>query len=281
MGKIFSYREVEGRLFPNFDDFHCLDRFLLKKLSECDKVIAGARLGSFLRGDHNVRSDYDCVILVKNSNDKEVLRIEWEINEFASCRAIPLEFIVVDLRLADSDMHTIENGFSRHIEWAVNNGGVIKDNPLKYLRVKEGYYEEELKNYLRYKWSKLRKRWSRKKELSESAYLKFLQKVLEIPVYTARKILRWSGVNLDFDDSKKQIIDLYQKEFSHWGGVDLFKEAIAIDRAYTEYIEKLPKSNKEWYRADYCEELVKIEKSIPLVLEFLLINMLNISKNKH
>ena len=279
LGRVYSYEEVINGRVPGMPSFERLERILRKKLTASLDVVGAILHGSVLRKDHDERSDMDCVVLVNDGKGKRFIELQQKLTLFAKSMHIDLEFVTVDIRLASTTMHTIENNYGIHLKWAAKNGGVIKRNLLDCLNINptKTEYVDELKNYIRYKGSRLRRQWSKLPAISESDYYEFLRKILEAPVYIARKIVRWRGIDI-FDDSKKRVIELYRENFQDWGAVDLFNQTVAADKAYTKSLLKQISNPDE---KEYSRIIERIEEVIPFVIEFIVLNSLAIEKHCH
>lgn len=266
MGKVFSFEQIETGQLPKLAYFDHIKNKIIRGLKLCEQVIGAIICGSVNRGDYNLRSDFDCLVLLEGERQDNAIFVLQQLSAQAKQRFVPVEFIPVDIRLAKTPMHAVEYTFSLHLEWSARQGGVIKENPLKYLLFNESVQEGELAQYLKNKHRMFLKNWAKLPSLSEEQHLHFLQKILEAPVYIGRKILRWSGVDISFDDSKKSIERLYMDAFAEEEISRLFKEVIAVDNSYTEELDaQILKPNRRRHEA----VIQKIEKMIPSVLEYI------------
>ena len=63
MGRVFSWQEINSGQIPDLSSFDSVGNLLREELTACPAVLGALICGSFLRGDHNLRSDIDCVVL--------------------------------------------------------------------------------------------------------------------------------------------------------------------------------------------------------------------------
>ncbi|MFH1427045.1 MAG: nucleotidyltransferase domain-containing protein [Patescibacteria group bacterium] len=269
MGKVFSWYEIIEHKVPELQNFPKVTDRANLLITGCQAIIGAIIYGSILRNDHSRRSDIDGIILFKGKMRLEAMKILQEIDYYTNKLHVPLEFIPIDDRLADTSMHSIELSFYNHLSWAAKNGGVVKFNPLPFISFNKANINEELKNYLRYKNSRLYKAWPSLCQMQQRHY-EFMQKILEAPIYIARKMLRWRNVDLN-DDSKKVIKNLYPRYFPHIDLITCFKQVNSIDDEYTEILSQQTKNPNE---KKYAKTLEKIKSVIPAVFDFILLNML-------
>lgn len=263
MGKVFSWKEIANGQIPRLDDFSIVQSLIVSELEKRNEIIGGVICGSVIRGDHNVRSDVDCLVVHSGQNILKIIGLLQELNRFANQLYVPVEFIPVDIRVAHTP--TVEMSFGMHLDWSVRNGGCIKTNPIPMLSF-ELDMGQELQNYVRLKLNKLTKRWIKYPEASFEQRFHFLQKILEAPIYIARKIIRWKGVDISFDDSKRRIVELYSEHFNDSQSSEFFREAVATDAGYTAKLLQQLKCSDE---GAYLKVLEEIELIVPDVLEFI------------
>lgn len=276
MGKVFSWEEIVTGKIPKLENFSVVQEQIFLELEKCNEVIGGVVCGSVLRGDHNVRSDLDCLLVHDGKNVFRVIELLQDLDSFAKELFIPVEFILVDKRVAHTP--TIERSFGMHLDWSARNGGCIKKNPVSMISFHLNL-KQELQNYVRLKFSKLTKQWIKYPKSSSEQRFHLLQKILEAPVYIARKIIRWQGVDISFDDSKKIIVELYLKHFNNSKSSEFFKEVVDSDLLYSRKLLQQLECPKE---ESYHKTLREIEVIVPNVLEFirLVMLMVNDTNNK-
>jgi predicted nucleotidyltransferase len=272
MGKVFSWEEIVAGEVPKLEDFGIVQRQIVSELEENNEIIGGVICGSVVRGDHNVRSDVDCLVVHSGQNVPRIIGLLQELNKYAKQLYVPVEFIPVDIRVAH--IPTVEISFGMHLDWSARNGGCIKTNPIPMLSF-DLDMGQELQNYVRLKLNKLTKRWIKYPEASPEHRFHFLQKILEAPVYIARKIIRWQGVDISFDDSKRRIVELYSEHFNGSESSEFFREAVITDVDYTAKLLQQLKCSDEM---EYSSVLKEIEAIVPNVLEF--IRLVTILANK-
>ncbi len=272
MGKVFSWEEIASGKIPKLEDFGIILGLIVSELERCNEIIGGVICGSVIRGDHNIRSDVDCLVVHSGQNILKIIGLLQELNRFAKRLYVPVEFIPVDIRVAHTP--TVEMSFGMHLDWSARNGGCIKTNPIPMLSF-DLDMGQELQNYVRLKLNKLTKRWIKYPEASSEQRFHFLQKILEAPIYIARKIVRWQGVDISFDDSKRRIAELYSEHFNGSESSGFFKEAVLADVSYT---TKLLQQLKCCDEVEYSNVVQEIEAIVPDVLEFIRLVTILINK---
>lgn len=264
MGKVFSWDELVKGQTPKLESFGLVRNKIALELEKCPAIVGAVTCGSVLRGDHSIRSDFDCLVVYDGKSLSQLVELLQGLNNFSKQLYVPVEFIPLDIRLARCP--PIEYSFGLHLEWAARNGGCIKKNPIPMLTLDESDLEHEIRYYVRLKLSKLTKRWIKYPDSTPDERFRFLQKVLEAPVYIARKIIRWRRIDISFDDSKRAIKRIFSEHFSESEFLRLFNEVVGGDTVYT---EKLLQQFGNPDEAQYAEALAKIERVVPNVLEFL------------
>lgn len=258
MGRIFSWEEIVSRSVPEIESFDEVQRTLEEKLS-IFPFIGGIICGSVLQGRHNVRSDLDCLLLYTSDQTELALSIKQKLISYARKLNVPLELISIDTRTANSLCHQFGPSFAQHVEWSAKHGGIIRGNILPRFAVtndlKQGFIE-----YLRRKIRVLEKYLDELLILDTKERCKFLQKVLEAPIYVVRDFLVWQGE--DLGGTSKAII---LEKVSNKSWQSFLRKISDLDHLYSDELhQQLKNPNHGCYSAVINE----IEEVAPEVLGF-------------
>ena len=155
---------------------------------------------------------------------------------------------------------------------AAASGGIIKRNPLELIDFSGMTPTEDIISYLRYNF----------RRIEENAIVlpiggddrlqcRLMRAMLEVPVHLARNMLVWMGLQGGVD-TKRVVIDLYSARV---GGrcAEVLTGLTAADDSYTQcLVEQVDMRVGLRGQARYEEELYKIKRLGPKVLEFLELN---------
>jgi hypothetical protein len=246
VGKVFSWDEIKRKEVPDRADFSAVVGEIRQGLEAVEGVFGGVLCGSVLLGFSNQRSDIDCVVVYDPNKRREVATALQGINRMARGLHVPIEFIPLDWKIARTPLHHIRLSFVSHLQFAVDKGGLIKENPLPLLNL-EGLTDlEDVRSYLRNKLRSLDKGVVALPKMEPAELHKFLQKVLEAPVHIARKILWWKKAATP-DESKRTVS-------THYSGIagaeelKLFTKITDADAKYTtELLVQLRYPDKDQY----------------------------------
>ena len=97
MGKVFSWEEIVKNEVPLLHSFSEVVS-LCKELSQCPGIIGGIICGSVLRGDYDLRSDLDCLILYRSEQAKKILLLLQEIVSLATKKIFLLSLFLLMTR---------------------------------------------------------------------------------------------------------------------------------------------------------------------------------------
>ena len=62
MGKVFSWTEIKNGEIPLIDNFKKVREFIVDKVQNYECVDSGIFCGSVLKGNNNIRSDFDFLL---------------------------------------------------------------------------------------------------------------------------------------------------------------------------------------------------------------------------
>ena len=270
MGRVFTFEEIRQGWMPATRDFKEMWEILEAELSASSAIIGSVICGSCVRGDYNVRSDIDCVVLYRQTDRSEAIDLFQGLEVEAAEIYVPLELIPLDDKLAETSDHHLSPIFLEHLRLSVRLGGVIKENPLELISPNPMSFREDTILYLIDKIRKLEKGSARLPVLSTEKLCLFLQKALELPVYVARKIVQCKGYDLTGDDSKGEVLRAYA-ETRFTPAIELLEELVSLDRRYSEALGQQIMEAPD--QASYGKILRKIEEAVPKVLQFARLNL--------
>jgi hypothetical protein len=273
MGRIFSWPEVEARQIPELASFEMVGNVFRSLLVTCPEVVAALFCGSFIRGDHNIRSDIDCVILYEAKGRAEAVALLRELLVFARGLFVPVEMIPLSVELAATPHHHLAPTFLEHLSLSAMNGGVIKANPVPLICPRQTTFVEDTRDYLIHKMRKLEKGMVTIPVVSTERLFLFLQKVLDLPIYVARKLLRCHGIPLE-TDSKQEVLRLYPT-LGITPAIAILEEVTRMDRVYSATLESQSRRPDEQRYREVIENLLTI---IPNVLDFAQYNLLALQR---
>lgn len=274
MGKVFSWEDVQQKHIPNLSSFDVIGDKLKEELSKHSFINGALMCGSFLKGDHNRRSDIDCVVLYDFNCRKEAVELFQKLNAFSESLYVPLELIPLDTELAGTPYHHLTSAFIDHLNLSSKNGGVIKQNPMDFVCPIPISFVEDTRSYLINKIRKLEKGSISLNSFSNERLYAFLDKALALPIYAARKMIRCHGRQFINGDSKKEVLRIYPS-ISVNKVQALLEDLVSADLYYSELLNKqllYPDTNA------YKKGIEEIKKIIPLVLDFARLNLFNLAE---
>lgn len=268
MGKVYSWEEINSNQVPYLSDYIKVGDMLKKKLSESPVIMGALLCGSFLRGDHNIRSDIDCVVIYNWEERQNAMELFQELNMFASGFKIPLELIPLDTELAQTSYHPIPSTFLEHLRISAEDSGTIKKSPIELIKPSPMTFVEDTNLYLINKIRKLEKGTITLLTDSAERLYFFLQKVLELPSYTARKVLRCHGETFSHGDSNFEVLRMYAEL-----GLDkenkILQEVTELNRQYSQVLGRRTNQSE----VEYTKIIDEIKNIIPVVLDFARLNL--------
>lgn len=234
MGKVFTWSEVSTHRFPDRDSFEAVREFVHNTIGTSPAVCGGVICGSALTGA-TIRSDVDCVVVYDPSREDAAYARFRTATKFAHALHVPLEIIPVSLGDAKSGQHSITRSFAAHLKLSVARGGTVKADPTGLIAEPSVDQKTEVELYLRHKAKAFGKWMAQLDCLPESEYYRLLQKVLEVAVHAARKVLHLK-VGEFGDDSKSEVARRFP-EVATGETLELFRTLVAADRAYTRNLQ--------------------------------------------
>ncbi|MDP2651275.1 MAG: nucleotidyltransferase domain-containing protein [bacterium] len=279
MSKVFAWHEIwpiTRRAIPSIEDFHQTARDIREKLAQDGSIIGGILYGSAIWSTYSRRSDIDCIVLYWSEKRDSAFKTFREVSVLASDYDVPIDLYFVDTEIASASMHRITLSLTKHLEYAVNHGGLVRENPLPYLSFKPTSDEEEVVSYLSHKLGRLEREFAKISTIRMKGpeFYRFLQKVLEAPIHIARKMLWLEGVEME-DDSKDSVLHYYPSIASE-RELNLLKLVVKADRNYTRVLQSVldEKLNHQQYSIT-LEELASVTALHSL--EFARLNVLRLA----
>jgi hypothetical protein len=272
MGRVFSWREISSGRVPELDNFNLIGQILREELANCPAIIGALICGSFLRGDHNKRSDIDCVALYYWERRREAVKFFQKLSLFSTDLCVPLEIIPVDSGLASTPNHHLASTFIDHLLISSKEpGSIIKMNPVPFLHFETCNFRLDTIEYLKHKARRFDKGEASLLTISSEQRLRLVQKALEFPVYAARKVLRCLGEDFTRGDSKREILRIYLSLSGLSEAKEILEESFVLDRWYSEQLEL---QIEEKNRRSYLSVIKKLQAFVPKALEFARMNLL-------
>ncbi len=271
MGKVFTWSEVAAKQVPTLESFTVVLESVKEEISANPAFPASLVCGSVIRGDHNIRSDIDCLVFYDANQQAQAFEAMQNLTALAHTHYVPLTFIPADTVVAKTDMHHCGPAFVRHLEVSARQGGRIKHDPLSMIADSTSF-EEENKWYLRLKMYNLQESLAEYPTFSEERKASCLKKMLEAPVHVARRVLQ--NKKQLMGDSKHEVIDQYARHMPEHLG-ELLHILVAVDRDYTQELEEQLRSP---HKKGYQRFIRDLERhTIYEVLNFVRGNLLEVA----
>lgn len=273
MGQIFSLDAIVNRRIPQKESFLHVARMMRATLVDEDAIVCALLFGSIVRGDYNIRSDADCLIVYKAEKEAAAMRTMQEITVSAKELYVPVQFTPCDTHIARTRLHHLGTSFVRHLQASLSRQGEIGaeiKGRIDGLLSKSISERDEIEGYIRMKMYKLQSSFAKITSMSDDEYVGYLQKLLEAPVHVARKMLIYEDV-LD-GDSKSEVAERY-RETMPAQLADQFDILLGFDRWYNGVLVDQIR-NPDYGR--YRDTLAKLGHQSTQVLGFLRSNMLHL-----
>ncbi len=254
MGKVFAWHEVEAGHIPHRTDFTQVVHRIRTDVEGADALVGGVLCGSVLWGGASERSDIDCVLFYNPRMRKEAFGAMRSMGAAAAVRHVPLELIPLAADMAPTYAHHLNLLFVKHLERSVKQGGLLKKNLLLLLSFSPHTSALlDTREYLRRKMRTMEKGLAALPVMETAARHKFFQKVLEVPVHIARKMLAVNGAEVE-SEAKRDIMRAYRAAASpcEWA---LASRLTATDSAYTRELLAQRKKPDERRYGDALEEV--------------------------
>lgn len=274
MGSVYTWDDVHRGRVPKYESFGLVVQNIQTRLKACNAVKSAVLCGSVLRGDHNRRSDIDCVVVYETSREAAAMETMRLIAGEAAKLFVPVNFVPVDSELAASSMHHLGRSFLYHIEISSINEGLIKGGLIECLAATITI-AEEARSYVRSKTYNLQEGSASFSGFSGERQASYLKKVLESPLHIARKMLH--RYDLMGADSKAEVRDRYGR----WANAEIqepFTRLLELDGWYSEELERqLECPDEKRYTKEAWGRIIDI--GIPNAIQFARLNALQLHES--
>lgn len=263
MGKVFTWDALAKGHVPTQEGFMAAHQLFRRAVEDENSIRTALAFGSVVRRDSNCRSDLDCLVLYEaHLEHQAMLAMQWidrmAFNEHHVC----VNYTPCDLQLATTRLHHLGPAFLRHLQAAIEQGGMVKGH--LDLVAKTVPEKAEIESYVRAKIFKLQQARSKWATKSAEERAVTCQKYLEAVMHIARKLLIYMGYMSG--DSKREVVEA----FTYWMPSSLtrkFKVALSVDARYTTEVElQLCKPNAQRYVHVQSRLIYQIET---IIMDFL------------
>lgn len=251
--RILTTREFEEGKIPRKEEFKpileefeqdCVIPFLGKE------VVGSFAYGSVNRGDYNVASDIDYLMIIDNETHKKRIR---EANQKAYAKScISIQTRVINVKNAQAGFHSIDPSFKQHLELSVKRYGHRGNNPLELLADNGIPFKEALRVSMSKYLSKMNNIYTNPPK-SEGEYIQFLRDIMEKPFHAMRVAIQFQLGSVApeqdhiFNDTKSELIRIYS--------------GLGFDRGLMDNIEKLRRTARDYVRLLEDRQKEKIPRS--------------------
>lgn len=252
-------------------------------------------LGALMYGSHDPKSDIDFLVVFEPGFEENAALLREQLDDFAQKSGVPLDGRWLSQLEAQSEECLLRAGLSYylHLRRAARHGGTIKDNPVGFMPLYTGNWEErlayELKLYLVdqlavvKKWRSeflhvigevLPERRTQNKlsdydfelarikchKMGREDFYQFVEKVLSVPGHVMRKEVELRDIGLE-DDSAKNVVIRYRRlvDTGTWDIVCRMQDAK----------QQLRNAEADRFKshAEYSDYLIRIERTGSELLE--------------
>lgn len=270
MGQVFTWGAVGNREVPRREHFAVVSGDVRKAFEGETSVAAALIFGSVLRGDGNLRSDLDVLVIYETKEEAAALKMMHTLDLTARTLYVPINFTPCDTVLARTRLHHLGVSFLRHLQSSIDAGGLVKGD-LTSLLAPTIPAMLEIESYIKMKMYNMQESLAQMATFSEERMAAFLKKALEAPMHVARKMLIYED-KLG-GDSKREVRERY-REVMPGRLSQLFDHLVSIDTRYTSELEaQLAGPDK----MAYVETLGRIQSELRNLLEFLRLNILRLN----
>lgn len=271
MGQVFTWKAIRSGEIPKRENFHTVATHLRDTLAAEPSVVSALLFGSVVRGDFNIRSDIDVVVMYETDREREAMATMHRVDKYARGLHVPINFTPCDTLLAQTRLHHLGSSFMRHLQVSVDAGGLIKGDLVGMLAPTVSP-EDEIESYIKMKMYNMQESMAQMTSFSEERLVSFYKKALEASMHVARKILIYEGTLVG--DSKKQVQGRY-RETMPLQLAQLFDGLVGHDRSYTDLLEaQLQNPCERVYHRGLGELMVG--KCLPQTLQFLRLNIVRL-----
>lgn len=269
MGQVFTWDSIRTGKIPRQESFHYVASDMREMLSDEPAVVSALLFGSVVRGDFNIRSDIDCVVIYETAQQEFAMETMHNIDRRASALHVPINFTPCDTVLAKTRLHHLGTSFITHLQASINAGGLIKGNLIDLLAPTIPA-TQEIESYIKMKMYSMQESLAQMMSFSEERRTAFLKKALEASTHVARKMLIYEGTLRG--DSKKEVQERYRATMPA-NLAEQFDRLLSLDYSYSIDLDtQLEEPNQDKYE----KVLSRLQKQLPKVLEFLRSNILRL-----
>lgn len=275
MGRVYTWAEVRDRHVPAPQDFAKAIGLMREEILDASIVTNAQFFGSVPRGDFNHRSDVDCICFCRPKNIADMVALTRSLTSKVREKwFIHVNMLIAEDTWVESRLHSFGPTFVTHLLSASEHpGAVIKGDVVG--KIAESMRPRfDVDGYLRNKHQSLLEFWVRYDSSICPDRMRMLQKALEAPTHTARKVLmrrvEASGHFMKSHTDNKKSVGEYYMRIMPEPHKELFRQLVRIDQAYSEEVER------QMVRLDshgYHTVIQDLPKVFPLVVEFLWLNM--------
>lgn len=270
MGQVFTWDAIQAGRIPEKESFNFVAAALRETLAMESSVVSALLFGSVVRGDFNIRSDIDCVVIYETEEQEWAMGAMHEVSRLALGLHVPINFTPCDTVLAQTRLHHLGSSFVRHLQSSIDAGGLIKGN-LVDLLAPTVPVAEEIESYIKHKMYSLQAAIAQIAFFSEAEVARLLRKALEAPMHVARKMLIYEGAL--GGDSKGEVRERYRETMPR----SLSDPFDLLLRADFFYNIDLACHLEEPDQDKYAVVLGQLQQQLPRVLGFLRANILRLN----
>lgn len=274
MGQVFTWDSIQAGKIPEKRSFHRVAFDMRTSLAGEPAIVTALLFGSVVRGDFDIRSDVDCVVIYKKEQEAWAVSMMHDIDRRAHALHVPVNFTPCDTVIVATRFHALGSAFVRHLRSAMDAGGLIKGNLVDILAPTIPA-EQEIESYIRMKMYNLQESLVQITSFSEERRVAFFKKALEAPTHVARKMLIYEDTLRD-GDSKREVQERYRDTMPGLLSKQ-FDYLLKVDRQYSADLEgQMEKPNQSRYE----KALDRLQGRLPDVLEFLRSNIIRLNKSR-
>ena len=272
MGQVFTWEDVARGRVPYPEDIQEVVHLVRRRLADEPGVKFATLFGSVVRGDFDIRSDIDCLMVFENAHEAQVRKVTNALSTFARELYVPINFTPCDVAMAQTRFHHLGTAFIRHVSGTMRVGGLIKGESFLEVLAPTVPVDQEIESYLKMKLYTMMECLASDSVFSEEQQVRFFKKGLEAVTHTARKVLLYE--DLLVGDSKQEVRMRY-REVMPQNLSDMLDALIMLDHLYTEELyDQLDDGLNE---AKYRAVLSLLSLGMPSIAEFIRLNILHIS----
>lgn len=273
MGQVFTWNAVRNRKVPARESFAVVAKSLRTTLATEPTIAAALLFGSVVRGDLNIRSDVDCLVLYETNGEAIAMETMHALDMAAHSLHVPINFTPCDTQLAQTRLHHLGVSFLRHLQASIDAGGCIKGD-LVALVAPTISAKLEIESYIKMKMYNMQESLAQMTSFSEERMASFLKKALEASTHVARKMLIYEGT-LE-GDSKREVQQRYQETMPPRLS-QLFGHLLSVDARYSLELERQLEGPDA---TAYAMTLQRIQSELRNLLEFLRLNILRLNETR-